>query len=130
MDTRIYDEQGRLRQFWNDTTRTYTEYDENGVAINGTPRPYTAEENANADAASVVATQMTNRSNIEAQATAALTQLATIRTDLATLANTSKATINADPGLYIKQLGARLDTTALILRRLIRFTFGHFDGTE
>jgi len=40
---------GVLRQQWDDGTRTYTEWDENGVRTE--QRPYTAEEHASADAA-------------------------------------------------------------------------------
>lgn len=37
-----------LREWWDDATRTYTEYDETGTVVS--TRPYTDEENAQADA--------------------------------------------------------------------------------
>jgi hypothetical protein len=40
---------GTLQLLWDDTSRTYTEYDESGAVV--TTRPYTAEENTAADAA-------------------------------------------------------------------------------
>ena len=51
-----------------------------------------------------------NRVSIESKVTQALTDLATVRTDLATLAATANTTINASPAVYIKQLGTRLDS--------------------
>jgi hypothetical protein len=53
----VYNEAGRLVQLWDDASRTYTEYDAQGVQV--LSRPYTVEENAAADAeaAAVVAAE-------------------------------------------------------------------------
>lgn len=48
MNTLAY-RNGVLREEWDDSTRTYTEYDENGQVTSS--RPYTEAENAAADAA-------------------------------------------------------------------------------
>ena len=47
-----------VREYWNESTRTVTTYDETGALVPSTPeapnpRPYTAEENAAADARAV-----------------------------------------------------------------------------
>jgi hypothetical protein len=69
-----------------------------------------------------------NRISIEAKVTQALTDLAQVRTDLATLAGTANTTINASPAVYIKQLGSRLDTVTAVERRLIRYVFNRLDS--
>lgn len=45
----VFDGNGTLRERWDDDTRTYTEWDAEGAQTS--TRPYTAEENAAADAA-------------------------------------------------------------------------------
>lgn len=47
--SRIYDRYGILVAFWDDETRTYFEYDAQGIQT--LSRPYTTEENTEADAA-------------------------------------------------------------------------------
>lgn len=50
MSYRSHDADGTLRVWMDDDTRTYHEYDENGVEISSKQRAYTAAENAQADA--------------------------------------------------------------------------------
>lgn len=63
---------GTLRQSWDDNTRTYTEYDENGDVLPGFPRPYTAEENALADQAAQSTLLLTNEEVLISRAKAAI----------------------------------------------------------
>lgn len=48
MSKQVYDEEGRLQAFGDDITRTFYVYDEQGNQISA--RPYSVEENAEADA--------------------------------------------------------------------------------
>lgn len=57
MSSRVYDG-GVLRQQWDDTTRIYTVYNVDGTVA--TSRPYTAGENATADAETAQAAQITD----------------------------------------------------------------------
>jgi hypothetical protein len=60
--TRLVDGNGILRKWWDDATRTYHEYDE--VAVETLARPYTAAENADADARALAATRQANLQKI------------------------------------------------------------------
>lgn len=102
-----------LREWWNDATRTYTTYNASGAQTS--TRPYTAAEDAEADADAAVATAVTNEEQIVAALNTALG-------GLQTLIDTSNATIKADPQIYIKDL-------ARTLRRVIRLQLKKFDGS-
>lgn len=69
--TRVVDGNGTLRQWWDDATRTYHEYDETGVET--LARPYTPEENAEADARAQAQTEATNEADLMAKARNAIT---------------------------------------------------------
>lgn len=56
-------EAGVLRQFWNDETRTYSEYDEHGVLLR--EEDYTPEQNAEADARAAGALLEANKSSLQ-----------------------------------------------------------------
>lgn len=113
MSIRKLDTAGVLRQWWDDGTRTYHEYDAAGVET--LTRPYTAEENAAADAAALEVQQDANRRTIEDKLDVAMT-------DVQTLLDTANATINAAPAPYIK-------TLARVARLLIRLVRRKLDGT-
>lgn len=57
---------GTLRQWWDDATRRYHEYTAAGVET--LDRPYTPEENADADARAKLATEATNEADLLAKA--------------------------------------------------------------
>lgn len=73
MSTSNYDENGILRQQWNDNTRQYSEWDADGVLLEGMPRPYTDEENSLADINATVEAQENNRQELLTKARTALT---------------------------------------------------------
>lgn len=72
--------EGKLRRFWDATARTYTEYDENRVVT--FTRPFTADENARADAEAATRTADTNYSELMAKIPAALASNQTAITNL------------------------------------------------
>lgn len=113
MSTSVYDINGTLREEWDDDARMYTEYDEQG-AVEST-RPYTAEENARADAEAAETLEQDNKRTIEEA-------LAVDLTAMQTIIDTANATINAGPAAYIKDI-------ARAIRRLDRMALGQFDGT-
>lgn len=102
-----------LRERWNDTTRTYTSWNAQGVQT--LQRAYTAAENAAADTAANIELSKTNRGAIEANI---LQDLATMQT----IIDTPNATINSSPASYIKDI-------ARAMRRLERMALAKFDGT-
>ena len=110
---KVIDGNGITRQWWDDATRTYHEYDE--ASVETLTRAYTAQENADADARTAAATQDANRRTIEDKLDAAMT-------DVQTLLDTANATINAGPAPYIK-------TLARVARLLIRLVRRKLDGT-
>lgn len=68
---KVIDSSGITRQWWDDATRTYHEYDAAGVET--LARPYTTEENADADTRATEATEATNESTLIDKARTALT---------------------------------------------------------
>jgi hypothetical protein len=94
-----------------DVTRIATLYNATG-AQTGT-RPFTASENAIADAAAAIATAETNRRTIE-------TALADALVSLQTIIDTANAQINAP---------AAIKDIARVNRRIIRLLIRRFDGT-
>lgn len=113
MSAHIY-QNGVIREIWNDTDRIYVAYDEGGSPT--LTRPYTAEENAIADAEAQAGQIESNRRAIEAALADALAELQTI-------VDATNATINAGPAPYIKIL-------ARAARRLIRLVIRRFEGTS
>jgi hypothetical protein len=107
-------ENGVLREQWDDTTRTYTAWDADGDQTE--QRPYTAEENAQADAAAVQATQTANKSTIEVNLEQDLAAMQAIK-------DTPNATINDSPASYIKEV-------AVAVRRLIKMELEDFEEAE
>jgi hypothetical protein len=107
---------GVLREKWDDATRTYTAWDADGVIDPETPRSYTAEENAAADAEAVGETLVQNKSTIELN----------LEEDLATMQaikDTDNSVINDSPASYIKDI-------AVAVRRLIKMELEDFEQAE
>lgn len=71
MNEEVYTAGGILRKRWDDSARTYTEWDEAGQVIES--RPYTTEENAEADLRATAEAEESNKRTIESQAVTALT---------------------------------------------------------
>jgi hypothetical protein len=105
---------GVLREQWDDATRTYTAWDENGEQTE--QRPYTAEENAQADAAATAATETANKSTIE-------TNLEQDYANMQAIKAQSNADLRADPSQEIKQI-------ADAVRRLTRMALENYSGTD
>lgn len=102
-----------LRERWNDATRTYTSY--NAAGVQTSTRPYTAAENAAADAEIAAASAETNRRSIE-------TALETALAELQTTIDATNASINSNAAVHIKIL-------ARAARRIIRLLIRRYDGT-
>jgi hypothetical protein len=114
MSTRVYHPGGAVARFWDDATRTYKTYSTSGAQTS--TRPYTAEENARADAEAALDAADSNQRTIEVALDASLVDLNTIAE------STANATINQNPASYIKAI-------ARILRRVIRLLIRRLDGT-
>lgn len=113
MSTHVYTN-GVLRERWDDSTRTYTTWDAGGVQTS--TRPYTAQENARADADATQAAQDTNRRTIGQMLDQDFIDVQGV------LAQTN-ADLRADPSQEIKIIGR-------VVRRLIRAERGDFTGTD
>lgn len=103
-----------LREEWNDVTRLYTTWDENGLQTS--QRPYTAEENATADASAQVALEEDNKSTIETNLEADLAAMQAIIDD-------TNANINTNPAQRIKSI-------ARAVRRLTKMTLEDYSTAE
>jgi hypothetical protein len=64
---KVIDGNGITRQWWDDATRTYHEYDE--ASVETLTRAYATQENADADARTAAATRATNLQKIYAAMT-------------------------------------------------------------
>jgi hypothetical protein len=104
---------GRLREQWDDATRTYTTWNAAGAQTG--QRPYTAQENAAADAVRAVEQAEGNRRTIEGQAAQALDGN---RTFLAVASPT-----NAQNAAQVKALTRQVNG-------LIRLVLDRLDGTD
>lgn len=71
MSTLVYTD-GALREFWDDDTRTYKAWKADGSFEVGSPRPYTAQENAEADSSQATDVAESNKKTINQQAKTAL----------------------------------------------------------
>lgn len=68
--TRVLDAAGTLRQWWDDDARTYHDYDAAGAEIFS--RPYTPDENADADARATAATEASTADELTKRARTAI----------------------------------------------------------
>ena len=107
---------GVLRERWDDGSRTFTAWGATGVVVAGTPRPYTAAENARADVTAAGAVAETNRRTIGQMLDQDFIDVQGV------LAQTN-AELRNDPSQEIKIIGR-------VVRRLIRETRGDFSGTD
>lgn len=67
----VFHPNGAKQHLWDDVSRTYTEYDEQGVQI-GDAVPYTPEENAAADAEAAEGVRSLNETELRSRAEQAL----------------------------------------------------------
>jgi hypothetical protein len=111
VSSRTY-EQGVLVEEWNDDTRTYTDF----TTDPDTTRPYTADENAEADVRQDQATAATNSVEITSDLDQALI-------DLQVIIDSDNSVINDNPAGEIKD-------QARILKKIIRKLNERFEDTE
>jgi len=109
-----YNTDGLLRKEWDDTTSTYTEWDDSGAIV--VTRPYTAEESAEAGVEATATEYANNKSEVEIN----------LEQDLAAMQaviDQENSALRDDPSQEIKD-------TARAVRRLIRMALDDFSGTE
>src|SRR6478609_5680456 len=104
---------GKISERWDPVTRVHTSYNAAGQVTASVP--FTAAENARADADALAATSATNQVSIE---TALSNDLATLQA----IIDDTNANINQNPAQRIKDL-------ARVQRRVIRLVIRRFDGT-
>ena len=127
MSNYVYDN-GQLVEEWDDDARTYTDHH------TGESRPYTADENAQADQAAAAATLAANeaalRDGLQAAIDAALTRQAAYQA----IIDTPNSTIKSNPAPYIVDLarqGKRSERALIRLARLVGGLTGTADtGTD
>lgn len=105
---------GVLREQWDETARVLTSWDKHGVQVE--QRPYTAAENAQADARAAAETLVANEQSISTK----------LQQDLAAMQailDQTNADLNANPAQEIKDL-------ARAVRRLIRKVERILDDTK
>lgn len=95
---------GVLRESWDDDTRFVTMRDASGVILPDYPRAYTPEENAIIDARIAEANAKTAREAQRTLVKAIVTDLQLEKDRVQPTIDATKATINADPGAYIKDV--------------------------
>jgi hypothetical protein len=103
------------KTLYDDTTRRAIDYDISNPNPNPPDRPYTAAENAEADARAVKATEEANRVSVEQALQDALVTLQAIL-------DTQNSVIKADPQTFIKDM-------ARIQKRQIRLQIRRLEGT-
>lgn len=99
---------------YDDVSRLAREYEPGGIVLIQ-ERPFTAAENAIADAMATTLAEAANKATIEQALSDALVEVQTI-------IDATNATINANAASYIKIL-------ARAARRIIRLLIRRFDGT-
>jgi hypothetical protein len=109
---------GHLIFRWDDSTRTFTEWDHEGVLVQ--ERPYNADENAAADVRSEEHSRIANEQTLRDGLEQAIIQAEAMQADLQGLIDTANATINSNPAPYIKGLADAQKKTLSGLIRLIR----------
>lgn len=114
MSVRVVAPNGVLREFWDDSLRTYTTWDAAGVQTS--TRAYTPIENARADAEAAASTTSGNGSTITDRI------LTVDMPAMQALLDATNATINAGPAPYLKDI-------ARAVRRLDRKVANLLDGT-
>lgn len=110
---------------YDDTARVVTEYDGEGVVISS--RPYTAEENAAADAAAGLSAASVNESTLRADAAA---QIDVLLASIATLQVVTDKSNNAIGGADTKTVARECRRVARQLVRITRLLVGALDTAD
>lgn len=126
----IYDETGQVRQLWDDETRTYTEWDAQGVVVDGFPRPYTVQENAAAELAAAENTAATNDTVIRDKARQALNVFGNRITQLESFAAGTSSLSNAQRDAALRDLAGNLALGFRAINGLIRLELRDLNSTD
>ena len=110
---------GVLRKWWDDATRTYHEYD--AASVETLARPYTAEENADADAAALAATRAANLQKI-------YTAMSNARTNNTTFLGIASPT-NAQVVAQVQALTRQNNGLMRVVYGLLNGDMSALDGT-
>ena len=117
MSAQVYAD-GVLIEEWDDDTRTYTDH------RTGSSRPYTADENAQADQAAAAATLAANEAALRDGLAAAIDAALTRQAAYQAIIDTPNATIKTNPAPYIVDLARQGKRSERALIRLIRLVGG------
>jgi hypothetical protein len=124
-----FDQTGRLRERWDDATRTYRRWDTAGVLVE--QRAYTAAENADADARAAQSTAAANETTITDQLRAAIDALIASRATIkSTALDPTNATINSNPAAVIKALAKAVRDDEQTLIRVCRLLSRQLDSAD
>lgn len=110
-------------------TRMATVYDTQGQQV-GEPRPYTAEENARADAAAAAATAQSNERNIRAKALDAINTNTQVINQLKSFAAGTASLTNAQRDSALRDLANQQARALGQINALARLAISEFSGTE
>lgn len=105
-----------LRERWDDTARIYTRWDAAGTQVE--QRPYTAQENAQADARAAAELLSTNETTLQTRAAAALAANATDLTQAQTVWDGANTIANGTGTLTTAQLTTAVRSLATGVRIL------------
>lgn len=107
-------EDGTLIESWDDENRTYTDH------VTGQQRPYTAEENVEADARGRQELLSTNNGTLRGGLPQALADALARQAEYQTVLDTTNATINSNPAGYLKTVARQGKRSERALIRLIK----------
>ena len=119
---------GVLREFWDDIPRLYTAWDAQGTQV--TQRPYTAQENAQADVTAAASTAAANARTLRLDVESNIATLLTTLAALDTITARTNSTINSNPAASIKDLTREVKTVARQAIRVARIVSGAVQSTE
>lgn len=109
---------GKLRQFWNSTARTYTEYGESGEVLN--TRQYTPEENARLDAEIALAQAKSTRAAQRALIKAIITELVAEKDRAQLVIDKANASITGADTKDVARAAKRIADAAIDLAKFVQ----------
>jgi hypothetical protein len=118
MSTDVY-ANGVLTERWDDPTRTHTDY----TTDPDTVRPYTAQENADADARDAQAADMAERAATEDRVASIIDDLQAEKDRVQVTIDTDNSVINDSPANYVKdnaRAAKRIADAAIDLAKFVR----------
>lgn len=116
-----YDENGILRQWADDVTRTVTDYDSTGTMV-GQPRAYTPEENAAADSRAAEAAAGAAREATRAAVQAIVVDLQAEKARVQPIIDKANAQITGADTKDVARAAKRIADAAIELARFVQNT--------